>query len=299
MKMKKVYFILLLAFLLSPALKAADGDLFPYPKVPEEIVNLNERCDFLVSRFWAPCDFKSAMSKKDKFRDTFSNWISFMPYATADTVHMAIDRLLKKAEKNGPLTLELGRMAEQFVYSDSADFISEEIYYPFAMAVAANKKISDSDKLRFRHQAQIIDNSRVHGIVKHLNYVTPDGKKGSIDNVHTQMIVLLFNDHDCDNCALARIRLAADVNATALINAGMLTVMCIEPGEAGEEWKSAAATFPSEWIVGASEDADEYFSLPTSPTIYLLDSRHKVLYKEIRLDGLLAALRKQRIDSGI
>lgn len=284
-----------------PMAKAADGDLFPYPKVPDDMVNLNERCDFLVSRFWAPCDFKSAMSKKDKFRATFDDWMSFMPYASADTVRVAIDRLLKRVEKSGPQTLELARMAEQCVYTDSSEYVSEEIYYPFAVAAAGHKKISESDKLRFRHQAKILENSMLKGKVKHLDYVKPDGSRGSIDDpeLTKQVVVLLFNEHDCDDCALARIRLSADINASALIKAGLLAIVSIEPGEASDGWKEAAAGYPSEWIVGASEDADEYFSLPLSPTIYLLDARHKVLAKNIRIDGLLAALRKVRVDSGI
>lgn len=297
--MKKLYILALFVAFLFPNLKAADGDLFQYPKVPEDLVNLGERCDFLITRFWAPCDFKSAMSKKEKFNNTFGDWIALMPYASSDTVKVAIDRLIKKVEKNGPVALEITRMAEQWVYSDTSEYTSEEIYYPFAKAAAENKKIPSADRLRFRHQAQILENSMLKGKVKHLEYVTLDGKKGNFDDVKTQVIVLFFNDHDCDECALARIRLSADINATALTKAGLLTVMCIEPGEPTDEWKSIAAGFPEEWIVGASEDADEYFSLPLSPTIYLLDARHKVLGKNIRIDGLLAALQQVRINAGI
>ncbi len=297
--MKRFFFGLALIIGTSLGIKAADGDFFPYPKPPEELTNLADRCDFLVGRFWAGMDFKGGLSKMDKFSSTFNDWVSFMPYAHADTVHAAIDRILTRESKSGPQTLALARMAEAYTYSDTAEIFSEEIYYPFAKAAANHKKISGADRARFQSQVQIMDNTRQGSVVGHLDFVTPQQEKKSLDDVRTQMVVILFNDHDCDDCALARVRLSADINATALIRAGVLSVLCIEPGEASTEWLAAAATYPSDWIIGASENADEYFALRTSPSIYLLDSRHKLLAKDVTIDGLLAALAALRQNAGL
>jgi len=297
--MKRLLLGITLILCASTGLKAADGDFFPYPKPPEELTNLSDRCDFLVGRFWAGMDFKGALSKMDKFNSTFGDWISFMPYAHADTVHAAIDRVLNRVRKSGPQTLALARMAEAFTYSDTAEIFSEEIYYPFAKAAANHKKISEADRARFKSHVQIMDNTRQGNIVGHLNFITPQNEQKSLDNIHTQMIVLFFNHHDCDECELARVRLSADINATRLIKAGLLTVLSIEPEEASTEWLAAAATYPSDWTVGASGDADEYFDLRTSPSIYILDARHKLLAKDININGLLAAMAALRQNAGI
>ncbi|MDE6288949.1 MAG: hypothetical protein K2M00_09220 [Muribaculaceae bacterium] len=111
--------------------------------------------------------------------------------------------------------------------------------------------------------------------------------------------MIFFNDSDCDNCALARIRLSADINATALQRAGLLTVLSIQPGDVTEEWLTAAASYPSDWINGVSEDADEYFAIRSTPDFYLLDSRHRLLAKNFDIEGLLAALARLRASSGI
>ncbi|MDE6300450.1 MAG: DUF5106 domain-containing protein [Muribaculaceae bacterium] len=297
--MKKLFLYIFSLLAVAPCIVAADGDLFPYPVPPTDMVRLDERCDFLVSRFWRSCDLKSAMSKRDKLNATFGDWISFMPYANADTVHVAIERLLSSVSKSGPLTLELAQMAEGWVYSDTSEIFSEEIYYPFAKAAAEHKKISGAERARFENQVRIMENSGVGKTVGTLEYTTVDGKKGSINDVHTQMIVVMFNDHDCDACTLARVRLSADINANALIRNNLLSVLCIEPNAASEEWKAAAAGFPQEWTVGCWEDADEYFSINSSPTIYLLNSRHKVLAKNVRIDDLLSALAAMRQQAGL
>lgn len=190
-------------------------------------------------------------------------------------------------------------MAEGWTYSDTTSIFSEEIYYPFAKAVSEHKKVSNADKARFAAQMRILDNTRVGDKVRHLNYETFDGQKHTIDETQTQIIIIFFNDHECDACALARIRLSADINATALQRAGLLTVLSIEPAEMNDEWRTAVAGYPVEWINGVSEDADEYFPLRTSPSFLLLDSRHKVLAKNFDIEGLLAALATLRTNSGV
>lgn len=297
--MKKLIIYIMCLLAVSPNLRAADGDLFPYPVPPADMVRLDERCDFLVSRFWRGFDFKSGLSKRDKLNSTFGDWISFMPYASSDTVHVAIERLIKSVSKSGQNTLELARLAEAWVYSDTAEIHSEEIYYPFAKAAATHKKISSADRARFENQVRLMENSSVGNIVKTLNFTTPEGKKGSIDDIHTQMIVVLFNHHDCDYCILSRVRLSADINANTLIKNGLLTVLCIEPEEASDDWKASAAGFPENWTVGCWEDADEYFTLNSSPCIYLLNSKHKVLAKDIKTDDLLNALATMRQQTGL
>lgn len=279
--------------------RAADGDLFPYPVPPEDMTILGDRCDYLVSHFWDRCDFKSAFSKTEALNNTFGDWVSFMPYASADTVHAAIDRLLDKVKKSGPHTLGLARMAEGWAHSDTTALYSEEIYYPFARAAAEHKKISNADKARFISHMRIMDNTRVGDKVQHLEYITFDGQQHTLDETTTQIIVIFFNDHECDACALARIRLSADINASALMRAGLLTVMSIEPAEMNDEWRVAVAGYPADWINGVSEDADEYFALRTSPSFLLLDGRHRVLAKDFDIEGLLAALATLRTNTGI
>lgn len=280
-------------------LHAAQSELFPYPTPPDDMELLGDRCDYIVGRFWDRCNLKSAFSSREKLNKAFGDWVAMMPYATADTVHAAIDRLLASTAKNGKQTLELARMAEGWAYSDSSMIYSEEIYYPFAKAAATHRKISGADKARFIAQVQIMDNTRIGQKVGHLDYELLDGSHHSLDETRTQIIVLFFNDHECDACALARLRLSANVNAMALQRAGLLTVISIEPAEMNDAWRTAVAGYPPEWINCVAPDADEYFSLRTSPSFFLLDSRHRLLAKNFDIEGLLAALAQLRTQSGI
>lgn len=281
------------------ALRAADGDLFPYPQPPADMERLDERCDFIISRFWRQADFKSAMSKTEKLRSTFSDWISLMPYATSDTVFAAIDRLIASVAKSGPQTLALARMAEEFAYSDTSDIRSAEVFLPFARAAADHKKIPGDDRAHFASLIRRIENVQPGKPVGHLEFISPDGSRRSLANFRTQMVAVVFAAHNDSDASLARVRLSADYSIKTLIDHGLLTLIFIEPGPASPEWLQATASYPASWQAGAMPDAEDWFELRTSPCILLLDGRHKVLARDIDVEGLMAAMSHMRQQSGL
>ena len=53
----------------------------------------------------------------------------------------------------------------------------------------------------------------------------------------------------------------------------------------------AVKDFPTTWIVGASEEVEEYFDLENLPATYYLDSEQKILSKTIDSNKLLEMFR--------
>lgn len=292
MKLKLYILVLCLASVLVPVgARAASGDLFTYPTPPDTLMALQPRCDYIVNRFWDRCNFDLAMRNPDKFNRAFGDFITICQHASADTVHTSVDNLLARFVKKGPETLQLATMAEAWLYSDTCSIFSEELYLPFARAAANHKKISRAEKARFALHQKQIESSGLGAFVPDLEFTRPDGSKGNIGEVNRGSVLIFINDPDCSDCNLARVRLAADYNANALIERGELSIVSIYPDEPTDEWKAEAARYPENWTVGAMPDADTYFDLRNSPTFLFLNSRHKVLVKDIDLDYLLGAFR--------
>ena len=264
-----------------------EATLFPYPQAPEEITNLYQRCNFLVDHFWDRCNFNTAFSSLQRLDAAFGDWIQFMPYASADTVHMSIDRLLEKVKKSGPNTLALARMAEKRLWADTAEIRSDEIYLPFAKAAATHKKISGADRARFAAHVKMIENSSVGSSLPPLKLTAPDGSKSLLSDIEGTNVVLFFNDPDCSDCNMARVRLSADYNARRLIDAGKLVFVSIYPGEPNDAvWLAAATEYPQNWTIVAAPDADEYFDLRETPAIYLVNNKI-IKVKNVPVDNLL------------
>lgn len=289
-KLTLIYLVALL--LLCPLrVNAASGDLFPYPTPPDTLMALQPRCDFIIMRFWDRCNFDQAMRNPEKFNRAFGDWVTIMQHASADSVHAAIDKTLAKFAKKGPETLALASMAENWLYSDTSAIFSEEIYLPFARAAANHKKISRAEKSRFQLHKQQIETSATGAYVPALPFTRPDGSRGNLGEVTGGSVLIFINDPSCSDCNFARIRLSADYNANELIRRGELTVVSILPDDPSDEWREEAARYPETWVVGAMPDADTYFDLRRSPTFLFLNSRHKVLLKDMDLDYLLGAFR--------
>lgn len=286
--MKKLFFSIFLTVAATIPMLGADT-YFPYPTPPEALTTLSERTNYLVEHFWERCNLKSAFSSRAKLAGAFRDYVSFMPYASADTVHASISRLIEKVKGDKNNLLTLGEIAESALYGDSAEVLSDELYLPFAEAVAANKKIPAAARARFEHQAKVLANSQVGAIAPALPFVGADGCKSDLSKVESPYILLFFNDPDCDDCALVKARLAADFSTRQLIDKGILKIVSIYPDAPSDEWKESASRYPETWVTGASEDADAAFDMRNAPVMYFLDKDRKILAKNMVIDNVINA----------
>lgn len=270
----------------------SDGHYFQYPVPPESLETLTDRTNFLMEHFWERCNMKSAFSSLPKMREAFNDYVQFMPYADAAVVHASIDNLIKQVQKNPRNLLALGEMAEGALYGDTAMVVCDECYLPFAKAVAEHKKIPAADKARFAYQAASLAGSQIGMEAPDFTFTTPEGETKTLAEVSRgAYVVLFFNDPECGDCELARVRLTADMNLNDLIDAGQIRVVSILPGEPTDEWKERAKSYSGKWIVGSSPNVDEIYDMRVSPVIYYLDNKRKILSKSLDTDGLKEGFR--------
>lgn len=269
------------------------GDLVvPIPAVPEEMSRLDERCNYIVDNFWKNAAFKSAFSSLDKMDATVGQFLAFTPYADATVVHQALETLITGVEKADAKNLiKLARMAEKWTGSDTAEYASEELFYPFVKAVATSKKVKDPEKARYQALYRQLNNSRQGARVADFSFTCPDGSTGKLSDVTSPSVLLVFYEPDCIDCRLAKARLSSDYVLPALVKSGVLSVIAIYPGEADEDWQADALTMPDGWIVGAAPDIDLDFTINHQPEIYFLDRDRNVAAKGIQVDNAIAAFR--------
>lgn len=283
----------LLAISAAVSAQTESNTYFQYPTVPESIVGLTERTDYVLEHFWDRCNINEAFSSLQKMKGAFSDYVGLMPYGSAEMVKTSINNLISKVAKNPRNLLALGEMAEAALYSDSAEVVCDECYLPFAQAVAANKKISKAEKARFEYQAKVLGGAQVGMTAPDFTYTTPDGKTGKLSDIPAGSYVLIFiNDPDCDHCELARVRLSADINLNDLIDRSLVKVVSVYPGDFDPDWAERAASYSDRWIVGASPEVGDSYDLRNPPVLYYLNGEHKILSKSLVIDGLLEGFRR-------
>ena len=122
-------------------------------------------------------------------------------------------------------------------------------------------------------------------------FTMPDDTKSTFGSHKGVRTILMFSDPDCDDCRMLFVRLSADFNLKKLLEKEQLRLAIITPGEATDEWKMAVKDFPAAWIVGASEEAEEYFNLENMPATYYLDANQKILSKTVDSNRLIDMFR--------
>ena len=294
-KMKFKSYILSLTLLSAAAVGSAQNKpntLFEYPDVPQNLTTLTERSNFYIENFWKRANLKSAFSSVARLDQAFGDYVDLMPYADANIVHKSINDLITQVAKDPHNLLTLAEIAEGKFYSDSARIACDECYLPFAQAVADSKKLSKAEKSRFAYKANILAHTQVGMIAPNFTYTTPAGETRQLDDLPKDAYVVLFvNDPDCDECELARVRLAADYVINDLQDRGLLKILSIYPGEISDEWKDRTSVYNKRWEVGAAPDIDEIYDLRHAPVIYYLNGQHKILSKSLTADQLIEAFR--------
>lgn len=291
MKLKRLIFGLLLLIGFGSGAKA--DTYFPYPIIPDSINIFQKRCDYLARHFWDFCDMKKAFSAKSKMAEEFKVYISVLRNATPDSAVASVVRFNRQLEKQPDDQLFMAECAEGLLYGDTAEVWIDELYLPFAHAVASNKKIDKAAKARFAHQETLLRNSLVRFPAPSLPYTTREGVAGNLDKDSAQILVVFFNDPDCGDCNLARIRLDADISMTELIQEGKAKVVSISLTDPTPEWKEAVASYPSSWTVAASPDADMTIDLRAgTPEFYIIDNKHNIRFKHLTIDQLLDVTRQ-------
>lgn len=101
--MRRMATIAIIATIAVPASYAAEPQLLvEMPVPPSEIVRMDQRANYILDNFWKNCNFKSIFSSKERLDYTMGQFFALTPLATADTVHIAINRLLTGVENRHP-----------------------------------------------------------------------------------------------------------------------------------------------------------------------------------------------------
>lgn len=270
---------------------ADDGKLFPYPEPPEEMVNLYQRCNFFVDKFWEKCDLKGAFSSRAKLNTAFKDWLSFMPYASADTVYQAIERFNNNFKKDGQRAAIVAQMAEGWLYSDTASYQSDELYSKFVDATLANKKISSEVRKHYEAHKLILDNSSVGSTLPNIKLTRPDGSTTTFADDSTEYtLIMVYNPGSLDS-RFARVRLSTDMVLNQLNDQNVVRVVTLRNGPADATFAVEATTMPENWLNVASEETSKYFDMRLDPMIYYVDKNHKIIGKQLSVDKILEAFR--------
>lgn len=264
----------------------APATMFPYPVAPDTISTLEGRTNYIVSRFWDNFNLSKHIADSAAFDGAFRDYVTFFKFAHRNIVFSSIKQFMNRAQSNQANYIMIMEIAEKALYAPGAEYWSDEAYLPFAKAFVESRKVNNAYKVRYKAQIKKIEQNQTGAIAPDFAFVTPDKQKRHFADITGCPILLFFNDPDCPDCSIARLRLSTDVTLNRLIDEGQVKVVSIMPDGYTREWAEDARGYSDKWIVGASEEAGDNYDIRYSPSFYLLDKDHKIVDKNINLEAV-------------
>lgn len=283
--------------LLSATAKAQDAGngaeqqrLFDYPEVPDTIITLENRTNYIIQNFWNDYDFSQPIRDERVFEATFRDYVTFFKYAHKTIVVSCIKDMMRKAQSNKSNFLLIAEIAERTLYDPGAEYWSDEVYIPFLESVLDNNMLKKSEQERYKYQLELLRNNLMGDRAQDFELRLADGSKKKLSEIEGKMLLVFFNDEECEDCTIGRLRLSTDVKLNALIDAGEITFVCVYMGKYTDEWAKRAAAYHNKWIIGANDEVADKYDLRIQPSIYILDKDKIILDKNINVEGIKTLL---------
>ena len=272
---------------------------FPYPTPPEALPLGRQRANYIVEHFWDRCPWKSAYSSTARMEETLRDFATFIPHASADTTFLSIGHLIKNTQKKPADFATLLKLAEATFFSDTARTFSDAVYRPFALAGSEYKKFQPDQRAYYSRQLRVIDNSRLESPVAPLKVTGADGSVSNLNDTveGVQTYILLFERPDEER--FDRVRFAANISVSKLVEAGLIQPILICVGEPTQEWWESTGRLPEGWRAVALKDAEDVFDLRMHPTVYLADRQMNLISKFMPLNVLTTNCEQLVINAGL
>ncbi len=192
-------------------------------------------------------------------------------------------------------TLELRRyaqVAERILYTPDCNSQQRAAYRAIVRQLLQNGG-DEMALLRYRYQYELLIRNNEGEPAENFSFTDTEGNTRQLEQIHADYTLLIFNDPDCDECAMLR---QAIMNNPALASAlaeKRFQVLAIYPDLPTPEWEEQMLHYPSTWIKGYAEDVSDLYDVRQLPSTYLLDTNHTVLARNASVSAM-ATLISQR-----
>lgn len=206
--------------------------------------------------------------------------------------------LIAKASGDSTALQRIDEVVENCLEDPNSPMRNEGLYICYLNSLVRSSGIPSYMRERASDRLGIVSKNRPGMIATDFRYVDRHGKRHSLHSTPADMLLLVFFDPECSHCTAILEMLIDDAQLSAQLKDGTIKVLAIYAEGKNDVWEKSKNDLPREWIVGKDDNGileHELYDLPAMPTIYLLDSRNRVILKDPSVANLQDALLKQQI----
>ncbi len=252
----------------------------PLPSVPSTLTTPEERAAYIVAHFWDALDMTRPEQKGDTalMEQTFSNYLSILPYATERDAAASIAALISKCSADPSTVRLIEKFAGKYLDDPNSPMRSEDIFILFLRGFIGETSVPTDVVERSRYGLECALKNRPGDKASNFRMVTRSGKKTSLhEAVKGDTTLVVFYDPDCTHCREITAHLASGAVPIPY------PVVAIDVAGDRAKWDSSKDSLPAAWTVTFATDPvedKEIYIFPALPSLYLLAPDATVILKD-------------------
>lgn len=283
---------------------------FPSVSVPAMLVG-QEAAEYAAEHFW------------DRYFDSTASWAGIsdtliggvnrsdmtaavreyimalwsVPY---DKALHAQQRLISLAEASmeadtaGQIYDFIAATMESALWHPLSELRNEGLYAPVVESILRTRRTGEHFSSYYQQQLAVCMNNRPGTPAADFTFTDSRGGFHSLYGTPGEYTLLLFSNPGCPACREIIAMLKDSPLIASMIKDGRLTLLSIYIDEDVAEWFKGLADYPDEWITGYNQDLAIrdalLYDVRAIPSLYLLDSSKRVIFKDISPSMLMLQL---------
>lgn len=294
---------------------AAVGRDFPSIEVHTLITSDEAKRNYIIDHCWdeffkckGPSDSLQILGvKRSDVMEVAGYYIMLLRTLPVPEAQKHIESIFENIEKvqrrdtSSTFFLQMTEIFAKYLYDPNSPFRNEDIYLPLVEGLV-DSPFTDADKLPgYRFELEKCRLNPYGSKVPDFQFKDISDKVHNLYGVKARYTLLFFSNPGCEACKEIIGQLGTRSYLDSMIADGEVAVVNIYIDEEIDKWKEYEHNYPRNWVCGYDWKGlirqDDLYFVRAIPSLYLLDSQKRVIYKDAPVEFVLMYLDK--INEGI
>ena len=287
-----------------------EDSIRPFPKVelPAMITDPAEQLDYILDHYWDtffsgewPTDSAEVLGVPDKeVEQNISLYIALLDKLPVPEAQQSLRGTFSKIESRQQrdtaslFYMRFTEMLSSCLYDPNSPLRSEDLYLPVVEGMV-NSRFTRPDRLAgYRFELEKCRLNPYGSAVPDFKFKDASGRMHHLYGEKAGYTMLFFSNPGCTACKEIIDQIGSRAYVPGMISRGELAIVNIYIDDELDKWREYEPSYPRDWVNGYDFsqiiNTDSLYYVRAIPSLYLLDSQKRVIYKDAPVERVLLFL---------
>ncbi len=265
---------------------------FRLPSVPDTIRTVEGRFNYVVGNYWTNFNFSDTLFLQIPERAcemalvNYADLLSRLPLAKSAPY---LEDFLAKASANAAMQNHMAGLLRKYLVNYDSPLRNHELYICAAEYLKENA-LDEITRYNAMQDAHLLSLNPQGSVAADFTYFLPDSTVARMHGVESPYTLLFFYNPNCRSCQGIIEALKTSTAINRALETGALTLLAIYTQDDSPVWREFIKETPQGWTNGCDNGmkliSESIYDLRNLPVFYLLDSKKRILLKDLPLSQI-------------